>query len=81
MPTTLDLLALGETARIHDLSLSAPKRRRLQELGFLPGAEITALHQSPWGDPVAYAVAGAVIALRRADARSIVITGKDENLV
>ncbi|MCI8302681.1 MAG: ferrous iron transport protein A, partial [Oscillospiraceae bacterium] len=32
---------------------------------------VAAVQESPWGDPVAYAVCGAVIALRRADARQI----------
>lgn len=81
MPTTLDQLPLGQQAVIRALSLPGPKGRRLQELGFLPGAEIRALYQSPWGDPVAYAIAGAVIALRRADARSVSLTVKEEDRV
>jgi ferrous iron transport protein A len=43
------------------------------ELGFVPGGEVSAVQESPWGDPVAYAVCGAVIALRRADARQIAV--------
>ena len=43
------------------------------DLGFVPGGAVTALQESPWGDPVAYAVCGAVIALRRADARHIAV--------
>jgi len=81
MPTTLDQLSPGQQAMIRALSPSAPNQQRLRELGFLPGAVITALHQSPWGDPVAYEIAGAVIALRRADARFIVTMGKEEQLV
>ena len=57
--STLDRLAVG--------------RRRLLELGFVPGGQVVAVQESPWGDPVAYAVCGAVIALRRDDARQIAI--------
>ncbi len=71
--TTLDRLAVGRRAAVTGLSAPEPQRRRLLELGFVPGGEITAVQESPWGDPVAYAVCGAVIALRRADARQIAI--------
>lgn len=71
--TTLDRLAVGCRAAVASLSAPEPQRRRLLELGFVPGGEVTAVQESPWGDPVAYAVCGAVIALRRADAQQIVI--------
>lgn len=71
--TTLDRLAVGCRAAVASLSAPEPQRRRLLELGFVPGGKVTAVQESPWGDPVAYAVCGAVIALRRADARQIAI--------
>ncbi len=73
MPRTLAQLRVGETARVRSVSLLGAKRVRLQELGFLPGARVTALHVSPFGDPVAYAVLDTVIALRRSDASCIEI--------
>ena len=81
MPLTLDRLPLGEQAVIQSLLPQYPHRQRLMELGFLPGTRVTALHQSPWGDPVAYGVAGAVIALRRADARHLLLQEKEDHLV
>ena len=51
----------------------ADLQERLMELGFVPGGSVRAVQESPWGDPVAYAVCGAVIALRRADARRIAV--------
>ncbi|MCI9506315.1 MAG: ferrous iron transport protein A [Oscillospiraceae bacterium] len=68
---TLDQLAVGRSAAIAALSAPESQRRRLLDLGFVPGSAVTAVQESPWGDPVAYAVCGAVIALRRADARGI----------
>lgn len=78
MPFPLDQLPLGQQAVIHSLLPHCPHRRRLMELGFLPGATVTALHQSPWGDPVAYGIAGAVIALRRTDARHLLLSEKED---
>ena len=71
--TTLDCLAVGERAAVSSVSAPEGQRRRLLELGFVPGGTVAAVQESPWGDPVAYAVCGAVIALRRADARQIAV--------
>ena len=71
--TTLDQLAVGQRAAVTGLSAPEDQRRRLLELGFGPGGMVSAVQESPWGDPVAYAVCGAVIALRRADARQIAV--------
>ena len=69
--STLDRLAVGQRAVVAALSVPGSQRRRLLELGFVPGSPVTAVQESPWGDPVAYSVCGAVIALRRSDARYI----------
>ena len=71
--TPLDRLAVGRRAAVTAVSGPEDQRRRMQELGFVPGGEVLAVQESPWGDPVAYAVCGAVIALRRADARQITV--------
>lgn len=70
---TLDSLAVGQRAAVAGLSAPEDQRRRLLDLGFTPGGTVAAVQESPWGDPVAYAVCGAVIALRRADAGKITI--------
>ncbi len=71
---TLDRLPVGRTAAVAAVAADPAQCRRLMELGFVPGAAVSAVQASPWGDPVAYGVCGAVIALRRADARQIAIT-------
>ena len=74
LPRTLDRLSPGRTGRILSLDTTGPLRRRLLDLGFLPGAAVAALQEGPWGDPVAYGVLGSVVALRRCDAAAIHIT-------
>jgi Fe2+ transport system protein FeoA len=73
---TLDRLRPGQQAEITRIDAPAAERTRLMALGFVPGAPVRALLESPWGDPVAYEVCGAVIALRRTDARRILVKGK-----
>ncbi len=71
----LSHLKLGQTARVVALTaaLRGAERRRLMDLGLLPGTEITAELQSPSGDPTAYIVRGALIALRAEQAQNIKI--------
>ncbi len=46
-------------------------RRRLQDIGLISGTRVTCERESPLGDPVAYRVRGATMALRRADAGAV----------
>lgn len=71
--TTLDRLPAGGRAIVARLTAPEAQRRRLLELGFVPGGAVEAVQESPWGDPVAYSVCGAVIALRRTDAHQIAV--------
>ena len=71
--TTLDHLEAGRAATISRLLAPRDEGLRLMELGFIPGRTVSALQAAPCGDPVAYGVCGAVIALRRADASRILI--------
>jgi ferrous iron transport protein A len=46
-------------------------RRRLLDMGLIEGTRVECLQKSPAGDPVAYFVRGAVIALRSEDSAGI----------
>ena len=73
MPHWLDELRPGQTGAVRSLSGEEHLRRRLQDLGFIPGTRVACLRRSPLGDPAAYLVRGAVIALRCTDARRIAL--------
>jgi len=47
--------------------------RRLLDLGLIPGTAVYCQGAAPAGDPVAYQIRGAVIALRRKDATSVLL--------
>jgi DtxR family Mn-dependent transcriptional regulator len=61
----------GETVRVLDISMACQgtQRRRLLDLGVVRGTEVTAELVSASGDPVAYRIRGALIALRRDQAK------------
>lgn len=77
---TLEDLAPGDAGTVVDISPACfgPQRRRLLDLGLVPGTEVRAELTSAAGDPVAYEVRGALIALRREQARWIRIRRTDE---
>lgn len=71
----LDQLKPGEHAKVLTLSPACrgPERRRLLDLGFVPGTIVEVEMTSPMRDPVAYRVRSSVIALRSEQARLIQI--------
>ena len=73
--TYLSDLTVGQRGRVVQLMprLRGAERRRLMDLGMLPGTTIEAEMSSPMGDPVAYRVRDALIALRKEQARNIKI--------
>lgn len=75
---TLDRVPVGRPATVRALAIDGPERRRLMDLGVLPGARITPELRSPLRDPTAYRVRGSLIALRRRQARAIEVTLDDD---
>jgi DtxR family Mn-dependent transcriptional regulator len=63
---TLASLRPGEAATVIRISKACRglERRRLLDLGILPGTRIEAAMKSPSGDPTAYRVRGTLVALR-----------------
>lgn len=67
----LTALRPGECAAVEAVGGEAAICRRLKDLGLICGTRVTCLFQSPAGDPVAYQIRGAVIALRNCDAERV----------
>lgn len=69
-------LDLGEKGYVVGISPAShgPDRRRLMDLGIIPGTVIKAEFRSPSGDPTAYRIRGATIALRLEQAELINIS-------
>lgn len=58
----------GEYGRVRSLEAEGNIRRRLLDLGLIPGTVIQNIRRSPLGDPTLYAIRGAMIALRKEEA-------------
>jgi ferrous iron transport protein A len=64
----------GDSGVVTRLLTQGTMRRRLLDLGLVEGTRVECAQKSPAGDPVAYLIRGAVIALRREDACTILIS-------
>ena len=69
----LACMAEGESAFVAGLASTGLIRRRLQDLGLIEGTRVDCLQKSPAGDPVAYGIRGAVVALRGEDASTVLV--------
>ena len=67
----LSSLPLRQPARIVEVGGGRAFRRRLMELGFLPGAEVSLLGVAPMGDPLDLELRGCRYSLRRAEAEEV----------
>lgn len=73
--TRLSAIAPGDAAEVVALAATCrgAQRRRLLDLGVVPGTRITSELRGPSGDPTAYRIRGALIALRRDQAHHIFV--------
>lgn len=61
----------GESARLHAVGGAGSFRRRLMEMGLLPGTTVQLVRSVPLSDLVELQVRGAHLSLRREDARNL----------
>lgn len=64
-------LNVNDCCVVLKLNSSGIIRRRLMDMGVLPGSNIRCVLSSPSGNPKAYFVKGSVIAIRNSDALDV----------
>lgn len=72
-PYSLNDIEPGQKTRVKRLLSESDIRRRLLDIGLVEGTEVECLGRSPTGDPTAFYIRGAVIAIRSDDCRNILI--------
>ena len=70
---TLDQLLPDQRAEVLSIGGRGAFRRRLMELGMVPGTPVCRSGQAPLGDPLAFRVRGAVLCLRKAEAARVTV--------
>ena len=75
-PHYLSDLAPGQRGTVRALGATGAMRRRMLDIGLAPGTEVECLGRSPAGDPSAYLIRGAVIAVRASDGRDVLLRSR-----
>lgn len=75
---SLDEIKLNEKAIIKKVECQGNIKRRLLDLGFIKGTEITPILISPSKDPRAFYIRGSTIALRKEDAKNVLVKSVNE---
>ena len=70
---SLDKIKPGERAVISKLNISGSMRRRLLDIGLIENTVVECVGKSPAGDPIAFLIRGAVIAIRSEDCCGITV--------
>ncbi len=70
---TLNDTDIGERVRVRAVTAHGSMRRRFLDIGLSEGTLVECVGKSPAGDPAAYLIRGAVIAIRSEDSRDIVV--------
>jgi len=73
LPVPLGELPVNSRVRIAEISGSGKHQRRILDMGFVPGAEVTVIRTAPLGDPVEYRIKGTAVSLRRKEADSVLV--------
>lgn len=66
-------LPIGSFGKVKKITAEGNSRRRMLDLGLIEDTTVESLLKSPAGDPMAYHIRGAVIALRSEEACKIFI--------
>lgn len=73
-PRNLSELSLAEVAVVEHVGGERAFRRRLMELGLVPGTRVELKAVAPLGDPLEFLVRGSSLSIRRAEAALVRVT-------
>ena len=74
----LSELKNGETAVIVRVSGHGGFRKRIMEMGFVRGQDVTSVINAPMNDPIKYSIMGYDVSLRRSEAELITVLSPEE---
>ena len=64
-------LKVGQRGVIIHVSGKGPIKRRMMDMGLVPGSEVQVVRVAPLGDPVEFTVKGYSLSLRKSEASNI----------
>ncbi|AKB20105.1 MULTISPECIES: ferrous iron transport protein A [unclassified Methanosarcina] len=70
---TLNMLETGQKARVIQVRGGGSFRKRLLDMGMVPGTVLSVTKKAPLGDPVDFKLKGYNLSLRKAEAEAVVV--------
>lgn len=77
MPKTLKDLLPGEKAKVLKVGGRGAVRRRIMDMGLVPGVEVEMERYAPLGDPVEVKIKGYHLSLRLEEAENVILEGDE----
>lgn len=69
----LSKLKKGQKAVIAQVGGKGAVKRRMMDMGMVPGSEIQVIRIAPFGDPIEYNIKGYSLSLRKSEASTILV--------
>ncbi len=63
----------GSRVAVAEIDVNGPLKQRLLEMGFLPGRKVRVIRNAPLRDPMEVEIMGYQLAIRKDDARFILV--------
>ena len=73
----LHKLKAGQKAVVVRVGGKGPARRRMMDMGLVPGSEVEVVRVAPLGDPIEFTVKGYSLSLRKSEAEAITVEVTD----
>ena len=77
---SLDKLSPGQQGVVVRVGGKGPARRRMMDMGLVPGSEVKVVRVAPLGDPIEFEVKGYSLSLRKSEAREITVEVNEEEV-
>lgn len=70
---TLNSIKIGNCAKVTEIGITGPLKRRLIDMGITPGVIIKVKKTAPLGDPIEIHLRGYELSIRRSEAKKIYV--------
>ncbi|KNF07231.1 Fe2+ transport system protein A [Gottschalkia purinilytica] len=70
---SLDKMPLGAKVKVKEISKDAHVKRRLMDMGVVPGVQVEIKGKAPLGDPIEILIRGYKLTLRKNEASNIIV--------
>lgn len=74
---SLDKVPLGAKVKVKEIVKDSYIKRRLMDMGIVPGIEVSVKGKAPLGDPIEVLVRGYKLTLRKNEAMDIIVESEE----